>query len=577
MRSSKQTLLLTALTISLTVLSAFSQIAQSSQATPAPESQPALAIAEDGTKELALAPEQSVSTFIPCVSAPGNGIAVNIIYPQKPRYKDGAPIAVVVAGGDSADGLSLCVHAAQVGFIEIRFAFPGGGIGKFKSGGYNDYRGAKSQRALRDILLFAAGKGEDFRHRSINDLVPIKLDTNNVGLVGWSNGGNIALITMEKYASQLAFLRWLALYECPLGSLFFPPSLGSTHDIVLNKHYRQGSAATGHCLIDFRQLTWQGDIKQHPGVHKKLGEPDLPGVVYFDDNKNARWDETTEFAFNYALDKGLSKEIYPPDVTSAMERLKIFEPYIPPEPAAAPVTIAPVSKEPRKLQDTAKATAKAAVTTIIRVVEHTPKPRAIPFKPPKTADTKEDGVAVPVHGPTKNWPSTVATLEESESYFQERDGSLSIPALCNLYPNILITILANQVDHLQTQPDHPHIVLQYNAWLENGAHWVRLNPDSVYLATLADMNKRNFVQSEHNAPLDATNIAEYLEPKGILKDYVFLDATIAELADRYRSKNNAGPLVAPIYSYSNGASLPAAVANTAPVSSETPKKAPLKR
>ena len=59
-------------------------------------------------------------------------------------------------------------------------------------------------------------------------------------------------------------------------------------------------------------------------MRRKLGEPDLPGVIYFDDNTNNQWNESTEFAFNYCVDKGLSKQIYPPDVTAAMERLKIF-------------------------------------------------------------------------------------------------------------------------------------------------------------------------------------------------------------------------------------------------------------
>ena len=144
-------------------------------------------------------------------------------------------------------------------FVEIRLAFPGGGNGAFRSDGFNDHRGVRSQKALRDVLLFVAGKTQDFRNRSIGELVPTKLLLSNIGLVGWSNGGNIALITMEKYAHQLNFISWLVLYECPLGSLFFPPALGSTNDLLLNRHYRQGSAATGHCLIDYRKLAWQDD------------------------------------------------------------------------------------------------------------------------------------------------------------------------------------------------------------------------------------------------------------------------------------------------------------------------------
>ncbi len=590
------------------------------------------AIPEDSTKVLPLAPEQSVSTFLPSTSAPGNGLAVNIIYPKKPRYKEGAPIAVVIPGGDAPSGLNLCIHGAQAGFIELRFSFPGGGVGAFKSGGYNDYRGAKSQKALRDILLFAAGNGEDFRHRKIADLVPIKLSNNNIGIVGWSNGGNIALVTMEKYSTDLGFISWLALYECPLGSLFFPPALGSAHDFILNSHYRQGSAATGHCLIDFRKLAWQADAHQNPGIHKKLGEPDLPGVIYFDDNQNGKWDETIEYAFNYCLDRGLNKQIYPPDITSAMERLNIFN------PAANKTTSTPVAAA---ISTTASTTANATASTTTNTPSQNstatsatntvstngsnsantaarPKTTQMGQKPPpdvadrvydlfkaagqwrknverngiintlsfnqnkvrplptKTPAIEKDSVTAKTYiidkkEILKNWPPSVATLDESEAYFQERDGSLSIAAICSSYPHLLITILASQVDHLQSQPDHPHIVLQYNAWLDNNAHWVRLNPESIYLMSLANMGKSNFVQKEPNTPIEATDIVDYLEPAGAIKDYVYADATIAELADRYQFKKLDSPLIEPIYNYDNGTT-PAVTAQTNSKSDKEIKK-----
>jgi hypothetical protein len=589
-------------------------------------------IPEDSTKVLPLAPEQSISTFLPSTYAPGNGLAINIIYPKKPRYKEGAPIAIVVPGGDAPSGLNFSIHSAQAGFIEIRFSFPGGGTGAFKSGGYNDYRGAKSQKALRDILLFAAGKGEDFRHRTITDLVPIKLCMNNIGVVGWSNGGNIALVTMEKYSSDLGFINWLALYECPLGSLFFPPSLGSAHDFILNSHYRQGSAATGHCLIDFRKLAWQADAHQNPGVHKKLGEPDLPGVIYFDDNNNGKWDETIEYAFNYCLDKGLNKQIYPPDITSAMERLNIFNPETkiaanPPAATSNTTTNTGNTKTNTSSQSTSTSVAEHLVSpsgstsTItanttntsqsIPTIQMGQKPppdvadrafglwkaagqwrkdlerkgliNTLSFNqnkvrplPPKTASIETDPVAAKTYiidkkEILKNWPPSVATLDESEAYFQERDGSLSIPAVCSSYPHLLVTMLASQVDHLQCQPDHPHIVLQYNAWLDNHANWIRLNPESIYLMSFANMGKSNFVQNKPNTAIEATDIVDYLEPAGALKDYVYAEATIAELADRHQFKKFDSPLIEPLYTYDNGTA-PAVTAQTNSKSDKEIKK-----
>src|SRR5262249_37408822 len=149
-----------------------------------------------------MVPEQSVSTFVPSEAAPGKGIAVNVIYPAKPRYPEGAPVVVVVPGGNGADGLEFSMHAAQAGFAEVRFAFPGGGSASFSSGGIYDNRGLESQQALKDVLQFAGGKIRDTQGKTIGELVPTKVATGNVGMVGWANGGNIALVTLGKFAEQ---------------------------------------------------------------------------------------------------------------------------------------------------------------------------------------------------------------------------------------------------------------------------------------------------------------------------------------------------------------------------------------
>src|SRR5580658_5860230 len=149
-----------------------------------------------------MAPEDSVSCYLPSESAPGRGLAINVIFPTRPRYPDGAPVVVVAPGGSGPDGLSFEMHAAQMGLVEVRFAFPGGSKGKFTSSGIYDYRGVECQKALRDVILFAHGRMLDKDGRKISDLVPIKISSDNVGLVGWSNGGNVALVTMAKYANE---------------------------------------------------------------------------------------------------------------------------------------------------------------------------------------------------------------------------------------------------------------------------------------------------------------------------------------------------------------------------------------
>lgn len=472
-----------------------------------------------------MVPEQSVSTFIASEVAPGKGLAVNIIYPAKPRYADGAPIVVVVPGGMSSDGLDFSMHAAQAGFAEVRFAFPGGGKPGLTSSGAFDYRGSQSAQALRDILLFTAGKKDDYQGRSINKLLPVKVANTNLGLVGWSNGGNLLAITLARFASELASVKWVAFYESPVGPLFFPPFLGSAQDLIVNRHYRQGSCATGECLVDFRKVAWQPTAQKNPGAHKRVGEPEIKGVLFFDENKNKQWDETSEFAFPYAGYPGFAKQFYPPAILHAIERLKLFE------------VTRPIKKKKEHRDDDSD--------------DEPAKKRGLnPFSKKPVVEKKKQE---PERFETVTvFPDEVANVAESERYFQDRDGSLLLPELCKQMPKLLVGIFGSRIDHMQGQPDHPHITYLYNTFLTNKL-WVRLNPDPLYAGQIAVMNARNFIDNAPNSSIDAAQIEPHLEPEGLLPDAVFMDALIAELADRTRLKKLASALTEPLVSYSNGA------------------------
>jgi len=425
----------------------------------------------------AMVPEESVSTHVPSESAPGKGLAVNIIYPARPRYKEGAPVVVVVPGG-GADGLTFSMHAAQAGFAELRFAFPGGGRPGLASSGIYDHRGIVSQRALRDVILFAAGKLTDTHGRTIGQITPVKVYNKSVGIVGWDNGGNIALVTLGKYAAELSQVGWIAFYEAPVGAMFVPPNLGGGKDLIINKHYRQGSCATGNCLIDYRKLTWQPKATKNPNAHKRLSEPEIRGLLFFDENKNGHWDESYEYALSYATDVGLDKQIYAPQITRALERLKVFG---------------------------------------------------------------------------DEWPATVATLAESEAYYEERDGSLYVKDICEKLPSLMVTVFGTRLDHNQRQSDHPHVALLYNTWLHHRCRFVRLNPCPKYVAQVAVMNASTFPDNKPNGEIDASTMAAHLEPEGIVPDYVLMEASIAELSDRRKLNKLDATLAAPLVEYSNGA------------------------
>jgi hypothetical protein len=431
----------------------------------------------ESMKTLPLAKEDSVSVYVPSEAAPDGGIAVNIIYPQTPRFKEGAPIAVVVPGGHGPSGLRFTMHGSQVGCAELRFAFPGGGLKQFHSGGSWDERGISSQKALRDVLLFAHGEKTDSKGKKITEIVPTQVDVNNVGAVGWGNGGNALVITMAKFPLDLGFIKWVALYESSMGSLLCPSILGTTNELLLNKYYRQGSAATGTPLIDWRKLTWQSDVFRNRTEHIGLGREPSRGVLFFDENNNKVWEESQEFPIAHYTEPGGDKKYYAPEVTQAMIRLKLF--------------------------------------------------------------------------PKGRWPKRIATLAETERYFQERDGSMYVKQIPLQYPDLLVTIFGSRLDHEQRQPDHPHIALSYNLWLSSKPKWLRLNPDPKYVGFVADMNAMNFIENKPDASIDASTIEAHLEPEGFIPDYVYMQATIAELADRTKKDNLKTPIETVLNPYMN--------------------------
>jgi len=71
-----------------------------------------------------------------------------------------------------------------------------------------------------------------------------------------------------------------------------------------------------------------------------------------------------------------------------------------------------------------------------------PKPKPLPkgATPPAPPKRKVKHVVA--------WPANLATVRESEAYFEERDGSTYYGKVAAEYPNLLIIVLATYIDHL---------------------------------------------------------------------------------------------------------------------------------
>ena len=532
-------------------------------------------------KSLPLVKERSVSTFVASTGAPGQGVAVNVIFPEKPRFKEGAPLAVVVPGGDKASGLTFTMHAAQVGFAEVRFAFPGGGLKAFHSDGSWDNRGKASLEVLRDVLLFASGKKPDRKGRKIQDLVPTRLDSSNVGAVGWDNGANALLVAMSKYPMDLNFIKWVTFYESPVGALLSTGALGTTHELIVNSHYRQGSAATGRCTLDFSKLSYDPESFKDREALEKKGLTAIKGVLFFDENKNGVWEESTEFALPYSIEPGVEKQFYAPEIISAAISRKLFNARTGGlnsalnSPQGLALLTALKAREGQSGGGKRKGKKKkAGFASIIKdkFTERPPDFMTPGFEPGSQkkpdllaglGDALKPGAAANYTAPSElasllqttenGWPKSIAKLEEAEKFFELRDGSLYIKQLVIQYPDLLVTLVGTKIDHHQRQPDNPHIALHYNTWIGSKAPWVRLNPDPKYVGFVADMNPTNFVYNAPNATIDAHIIRKHLEQEGFIPDYIFVQAAICELADRVQTGNRDAQLATVLNDYMNEA------------------------
>lgn len=202
------------------------------------------------------------------------GIAISIIPPRQPRYEAGAPVAISVAGGHSAGDVSTRLNVAGCGFVEIGFAFPGGGRDESRSGGTYDHRGPNCVQALRDVILFAMGKIADDQGQKIQDLVgDIRVLTSNVGLHGGSHGGNACGAVMGLHGEDFPTLAWYVSMESPYGEGAVGAELGSRRGRLCPAY----DADTG--VLDLTKLAFDPNSEIRPFGAGRFGDPSLPALV----------------------------------------------------------------------------------------------------------------------------------------------------------------------------------------------------------------------------------------------------------------------------------------------------------
>ena len=101
--------------------------------------------------------------------------------------------------------------------------------------------------ALADVLTFTTGHNTSLEKKSIGDYAgSTKVLTTNVGVIGWSAGGNLATLAMARHGEQFRDLAWYASWESPV---LCTSDVGSGSIYQANRFY---DPATGR--VDYSRL-----------------------------------------------------------------------------------------------------------------------------------------------------------------------------------------------------------------------------------------------------------------------------------------------------------------------------------
>ncbi|MDP6837839.1 MAG: hypothetical protein QF724_02805 [Planctomycetota bacterium] len=420
---------------------------------------------------------------------PGSGtLAVFVEYPDKydSRHRAGAPVVLYSPGGVTNTGSfgpdQILEGLVELGFVSVRFLLPGGSFATYSSGGIYDNRSTACTSAMRDALLYAAGRATDTAGLTILDRVA-HANLNNVGIFASSNGGPLATNTIALHGKALSLPHWLVGWENPscaqtiitdAGRPDLDPDSatdsdgnGVPGDDGKNLSYYGYSPTT--LAIDYSSIIRDGQIllldRDGDGQATFLGPPGNPR---YDVDGNGILDIDEDFPIKgFMYDDGGGTRLY-------------------------------LSRQARAACD-------------------------------------DLGVAL---------PGTYASTEACAEYWRTRENAGSSYFAGRACPQTAVMLIYSEQDHVQVADDKPHIAQAYMGWQAAG-NWARLNPDAAYIGlaysgTFGGAVPPGTPDNAANCPLPA-NMNGSAFPSNVLagKNYLTLGGCV-EMADRleYDKWNN---------------------------------------
>jgi hypothetical protein len=435
-----------------------------------------------------------IDVELPSIStgSPAGTLAVRVHTPPygRARYQEGAPVLIWGAGGYDVAGINHDLPPNVDDIIVVTFVYPGGEDpwSGLRSDGVYDYRGPNCIAALRDVVRFAAGELTDSQGRTIDDIVPVPVLHENIGLIGLSNGGNTVVATAALFGADLAgHLRYIIQWETPvssqlatrdLGRVWLQPPNPAQGDFFNPRYLGYGQQ---FLTVDYGDLTYDPG-----GVLRKVFHDGNGDGVYTTIENPITHIQTPDLNLDGVLDLG---EDFPLDTY----------PY----------------------PDGLKGVYSRAVTQALA-----------------------DNLIVP-----NPWPVEIAMPLEADAYWDIRESvRLYEDALANV-PDLEAMVLCGISDHVQSAPTKPHIQQALEGWLAafppligysslphsvSGGRWVQINPSPSYLieADPSLLGRGDLPDLDPNTPpSDWGQAATYCVPEDIHKSLYQL-AAVWQMADR---------------------------------------------
>ncbi len=133
-------------------------------------------------------------------------------------------------------------------------------------------------------------------------------------------------------------------------------------------------------------------------------------------------------------------------------------------------------------------------------------------------------------------PEHIPTLDQTVAFWQYRDGENWIAQAVQKNPLLMFLVEANEDDHVQNAPDHPHVLNQYEGFRKAGARFVRLNPDRSFVEEMTGRAMPHAADNDAFMVFDHLSIRQALQPDGVPMN-ACVAAGITELADRTQFNN----------------------------------------